>query len=811
VFMPALAMRLWAEERAAGADELLLSLPLSLTGLVAGKLLAAWTVAAAALALTVPMWLTANYLGSPDNAAIALSYAVSLFMAGAYLAIGAAVSAASRSQVTAFVLSVVAAFLVTAAGWPLVLSGVTDAFGQNVANGVARFSFLTHFDAAQRGVLELRSILYFASLIVLCGYLNGLFAASRRRSRVGLGRRFAPLAALSAVAIFATSNALIQPRLASARADFTENRLFTLSAGTREVLSDIVEPIDLVFAYTPRTGQAFPSISAYAARVRELLDAYESLSGGAIRVREIDPRPVSSAEDEALAAGIEAVRGNGPDPVYFGLIGVNAVDDQLVIPFLAPDRETTLEYDLTRMIARLNNPEPPVVAVISSLQGMSGDGKDAGYFVLQEMAKSYTIRPLAPTFVSIPKDVDILFAAHAAELTNRQWDLIDQFVLRQGRALFAIDPAAKAALGGGLLNAGPRIIRSDLGPLGRHWGVRLDQRALADAANALPVEAVTEDGRVAVVGQPLFFAAPPSALSDDDPVSSALGRPVHFGAPGALVVEPVAGIDVDVLMTTGEAPSFMDADFAASRASPREVISLYDAEPAAEPLMVRLSGEFSTAFPDGPPAPDNDDPVTAELARAAAEAEPPRLQISNGVVQILVIADADVLDDGFYLNPNNRSTLADNAALVLNALDNLAGGADLVGLRSRAPSLRPMTRVERLRQAAEARYFDEQSQLQAELAQATARLDELRRIGSASGFFSGDLDADLDEAQRAELIALRDNVTAARERLRDIERDFRSEIDGLEATLKILNIWGGPILVGLIAGLVWLRRRRGGV
>lgn len=180
IFLPALAMRLWADERAGGTDELLLSLPVELPGLVAGKLLAAWAVAGAALLMTLPMWITANYLGSPDNAAIALAYLTSLLMAGSYIAIGAAASALTSRQVTAFVLAVVVAFLFTAAGWPLVLSGLANLMGAGTAEAVSSFSFLTHFDPAQNGVLELRSVFFFLSVIALFATLSGLFAARRR-------------------------------------------------------------------------------------------------------------------------------------------------------------------------------------------------------------------------------------------------------------------------------------------------------------------------------------------------------------------------------------------------------------------------------------------------------------------------------------------------------------------------------------------------------------------------------------------------------------------------------------------------------
>ncbi|MEZ5953725.1 MAG: ABC transporter permease subunit [Hyphomonas sp.] len=180
IFLPALAMRLWADERSAGTDELLLSLPLGMPGLVLGKLCAAWTVAGVGLLLTFPMWITVNYLGQPDNAAILLTYVVSFLMAGAYLSIGSAISALTGSQVTAFVISVLIAFAFTAAGWPLVLSTVKSLFGARTADLVAEFSFLTQFQGAQRGVLELRAVVFFLGFTGFWAILNGLWASRQR-------------------------------------------------------------------------------------------------------------------------------------------------------------------------------------------------------------------------------------------------------------------------------------------------------------------------------------------------------------------------------------------------------------------------------------------------------------------------------------------------------------------------------------------------------------------------------------------------------------------------------------------------------
>ncbi len=176
VFLPAIAMRLWADETRGGTLELLLTLPAPTWSLVLGKFLAAWTVAGAALLLTTPMWMSVNWLGKPDNAAIFLTYVISFLMAGGYLAIACAMSAAAGNQVVAFVLSVAVGFIFTAAGLPVVAS----AFGPGLAETMASFSLLTHFEAAQRGVLEMRALVFYVGFIAVWLALNAIWVSARK-------------------------------------------------------------------------------------------------------------------------------------------------------------------------------------------------------------------------------------------------------------------------------------------------------------------------------------------------------------------------------------------------------------------------------------------------------------------------------------------------------------------------------------------------------------------------------------------------------------------------------------------------------
>lgn len=178
--IPALAMRLWAEERKSGSIELLLTLPITITEAVLGKFLAAWAFTAIALFLTFPMWLSVNYLGNPDNAVIAAGYIGSLLMAGAFLAIGASISALTKNQVIAFVITVVVCLAFILSGFPLVLDFFSSWAPQIIVETISSFSFLTHFNAISKGVIDLRDIIYFFSLIVFWLFVTAIFIEMKK-------------------------------------------------------------------------------------------------------------------------------------------------------------------------------------------------------------------------------------------------------------------------------------------------------------------------------------------------------------------------------------------------------------------------------------------------------------------------------------------------------------------------------------------------------------------------------------------------------------------------------------------------------
>ena len=609
------------------------------------------------------------------------------------------------------------------------------------------------------------------------------------------------LVSLAAVLIFAGLNLASWRWLGGARADFTANGLYTLSTSAKRVVQRLIEPVEIELVYSRVLGADFPAIRAHADRVRQLMAEIAAQSEGKVKLREVEPEAFSEEEDRVAAAGLSPAPTNGGEPLYFGIIGRNTSADNITIPFLAPERDALLEYELVRLISQLDDPAPPKVAVLSSLLAYQLHPTEQGSaFMLREGARAYEIVIVEEGFRALPDDTDVLLMVHPPAMDEWQSYVIDQFLLNKGAALIAIDPVSRAAI----VQQDGAPVASSLGQIARMLGLTEQREAVADSTIALPVNVDIGGGRTMQVGQPLFPGPPPALMSRDDVITADLSRPINFGAPGRLIVQPPAGVTFEPLVSTSIEAALLPAGMAASDPGPRQVLEAYQPSGAQQALAGRLAGPLRSTFAGPPVVADEDDPVLAELRRQEMARQPPFVADSQRDAQIILVADSDMFDDSFFVHPQSGQPLADNAAFVLNALDNLGGDPALTELRSRAPAARPMARVDELREAAKTRLFAEQERLETLLKAAEARIGELeaRRAGGAAS----------TPEELAEINEYRVQAAEIRGQLRGVEREFRRDIDALESQLVFLNVWLPPILVGLagIGVFFWRGRRRGG-
>ena len=643
---------------------------------------------------------------------------------------------------------------------------------------------------------------------------------------------------LALVLLFAV-NILAGRLLGSARIDLTENRLFTLSEGTRGILAGLEEPVTLRFYLSQRELGRAPGIGSYADRVRALLNEYERLSGGKLALHVIDPEPFSEEEDRAVAYGLRGVPlGLDEGSLYFGLVGTNAVDDEEVIPFFTTEREQFLEYDVTKLVHNLTKPAQKVVGLLSSLpiEGQQGPGgmqaalggfNAPPWMVVEQMQQLFELRSLSPRLEEVPEDVDVLMLVHPQTLPREALYAIDQYVLRGGRLLGFVDPYSEAqqpGMAGGFMQpAGSR--RSELDGLLSAWGVTLGDDVVADLDLSLKVR-MEQGGRVLTFDYPVWMNVTPQTFDHEDVVTANLGN-LGFATAGYL--EPADGATTTftpLVGTTPRAARFTVSQVAAVTTDPRDLLDRYTPEDRAYTMAARVSGKVRTAFPDGRPIPEptgeegeeGSGPAgTADPAETGgSEAEPEAGHLSESVedAQIILVADADLLADRFWVVVEeflgNRLAIpsAANGTLVINALDNLTGSGDLISVRNRGTFTRPFTRVVALRQQAERAYRAKEQELIAQLEETERRLVELEESNQ------GNDDLILTDAQRDELLGFRQERVRIRKELREVRRQLRANIEALESALKFANIGLVPILIGLgglAAGLLQLRRRRAAV
>ena len=644
--------------------------------------------------------------------------------------------------------------------------------------------------------------------------------------------------ALALVLLFAV-NILAGRLLGSLRIDLTENRLFTLSEGTRSILAGLEEPVTLRFYLSQGELGKAPGIGGYADRVRALLDEYERLSGGKLALHVIDPEPFTEEEDRAVAYGLRGVPlGIDEASLYFGLVGTNSVDDEEAIPFFTTEREQFLEYDVTKLVHNLTKPARKIVGLLSSLpiEGQGPGGMQAAlggfnappWMIVEQMQQLFELRSLSPRLEEVPGDVDVLMLVHPQTLPREALYAIDQYVLRGGRLLAFVDPYSESQqpdmAGGFMQPAGSR--RSELDALLSAWGVTLGDDVIADLDLSLKVR-MEQGGRVLTFDYPVWMNVTPQTFDQEDVVTANLGN-LGFATPGHL--EPADGAATTftpLVGTTPRAARFTASQVAAVTTDPRDLLDRYTTEDRAYTMAARVSGKVRTAFPDGRPAPEpaaeegeEGSGPAGETAGAAetggSEAEPGAGHLSESAedVQIILVADTDMLADRFWVVVEeflgNRIAIpsAANGTLVINALDNLTGSGDLISVRNRGTFTRPFTRVIALRQQAERAYRAKEQELIAQLEETERRLVALEESNQ------GNDNLILTEAQRDELLGFRQERVRIRKDLREVRRQLRADIEALESALKFANIGLVPILIGLgglAAGLLQLRRRRAAV
>jgi len=391
--------------------------------------------------------------------------------------------------------------------------------------------------------------------------------------------------------------------LTNARLDLTEQKLYTISDGTRQILGELDEPINLYFFYSDKSAKDLVVLRNYARRVEEMLKAYAQAADGKIKLHIVDPEPFSEDEDKAAEFGLQAVPAQqGGDAIYFGLAGTNSVDDHQVIPFFPLDQEEFLEYEVSRLVQSLAHPQRPVVGVLSGLPlnggfDMQTQQPSSPWMVMEEIRQLFQIESLKPDVDQIPDKVSVLLLVHPKNLSEQTQYAIDQFVLRGGKLLAFVDPWSEAdhamPMPGEMGGEGKS---SDLPALFKAWGFEmLPGKVLGDGAYAMSVS-MGQGERPA--RHPAWLTLPRQALDPSD-VATANLETLTVATAG--ILRPLEGAKTHFvpLIHSSEYAMPFDAQRFAMLRNPQELMGELNPSGDRYTVAARISGPAQSAFPAG--------------------------------------------------------------------------------------------------------------------------------------------------------------------------------------------------------------------
>ena len=587
------------------------------------------------------------------------------------------------------------------------------------------------------------------------------------------------------------------------RLDLTENKLFTLSDGTSSIIQSLEEPVMLDFYFSRKAMIGIPQLVNYADRVRDLLDEYAKKSSGKIILTVIEPEPFSEEEDQAVASGLQGVSANAAnDPVYFGLVGTNSVDNEVTIPFFQPNREAELEYDLTKLIYNLAHPEKRTIGILSGLPqiGNYTQGMSNQWTIMEIMSEFFNIRSLLPGENEI-KDIDVLFLVHPKEFSEETLFAIDQYLLGGGKAMIFVDPMAEAENP----PPGPQAqfslpnISSTLDRILDGWGIVVSSdKIVGDMRAAIRVQTQGDRGIEETNYLP-WLQLDGSNLNDSDFVTSDLNT-INMGSAGAIEKKEDSPLEVTPLIESSTEAMTIDPAILMFQRNPAQLISNFKSEDRTFSLAARLSGTVKTAFPDGlilTESGTDEDEEARESIKLPSSTE--------GNINAILIADTDILSDSFWINKQSLfgieipQTIADNGNFIINALDNLSGSNDLISLRSRGEYSRPFNMVNEIRREAEQQYHQQEKMLETKLAETEQKLLELQKQGAGN-------DLILSDEQSREIERFRQEQLNTRKELRAVQHELHKNIERLGTVLKFINIGLIPLMIAVAAVAMGLHR-----
>ncbi len=602
------------------------------------------------------------------------------------------------------------------------------------------------------------------------------------------------------------------------RIDLTKEKAFTLSAGTRAILQKLDTPVKIRFYCTqgePSAETVF--LRNYSKHVEDLLDEYKQIAKGKLTIEKYDPQPDSDAEDSARLDGVEGQMLRNGEKFYLGLAVVQ-LDQKQAIPFLDPNRERLLEYDLSRAITQVGTPDKPVIGIMTPMPvfGMPsnpmmarmGQQGQQPWVIVNELRNDFNVQRVAMDVDKIDENIKLLMVIHPRDITDKAQFAIDQFVMRGGKLIAFLDPLPMTdtreqnEMLGNMPNSG-----SSLDKLLKAWGLSFDTTKVVADMN-FKMQLAGRNGQPQ--DAPAVMAVTGEGLNNEDILTSQIDN-VWLPYAGAFIGTPVPGLKETVLLKSTKDSQLVDGFMA--HLSGENVMKDFKPSGTQYALAVRLTGKFMSAFPNGPPE-EKKEEEKKDAAKPDKKPEEPKpadsLKETAKDNTVILVGDADMLYDRVALQPINTlfgtaySPANGNLSFAQNAIEQLTGDSNLIGVRSRATIARPFTRVKAIEAAANEKFQSEIKRLEEGASESQRKINELqqRKTDKDQRFI-------LSPEQTAELAKLRNDEAETRKHLKQVQKDLRKEVVSLQTHVKWVNILAVPFAV-MASGIViaFVKRRK---
>ena len=588
--------------------------------------------------------------------------------------------------------------------------------------------------------------------------------------------------------LFLFFNIIMFKILINKKIDLTTDKLYTVSENTKSIIKNLSEPINIKLFFSNSLSKELSQIRDYEKRVRELLMSYKKISNKNITIEVIDPRPFTDQEDLANVYGIQGLQLNEEgERFYFGAVFSNSVDDTAVIPFFELDREQFLEYDLTKTIYNLANITKPNIGLISGLPLVGRVNNSQGnaqyerpFFIYQTLSEFFNVIDLSLEVSEIPQNVDQLLIVHPKNLSDVTLYAIDQFVMTGKGVTIFTDPFSEFDNNLSKPESEKDFSNSNLSRLFTSWGFDMKPgMVIGDIVNGRKVSLGPSNDQK-IVTYVLWLAIQQNLLSNTDIITSNLdyiflksaGSIENLNTNSSLVIEP--------LIRTSKESMLIERYKMQFRADPEQLLKDFESQDKSYIIGARIKGELDSAF------------TMEDIKKIELDTKQHINNIKDA--NIILFADTDLLSDNTWISEqdlfgrNSITPIADNGRMVVNSIESMSGGRNLIGLRGRGSSNRPFLVIEDLQKKAELSFREKQISLQNELQGTEDKLKEIQsnQLGSSESKTSEQNKA-IEEFQR--------KILSIRKQLRDVQRQLNADIERLENNIKILNIWTMPLIV----------------